>query len=162
MRMETILFAIIGSLLILTGLVGTILPVLPGLPIAWLGFFIYAIGTHFERISITALIVFSAITALIMLLDFVAPLLGAKKYRASKYGILGAFLGTILGIIVFGFWGIILGPFLGAFLLELVSNRRPQEAFKSAFGTFVGFVIGSLIKIILILTMGGFFVASLF
>jgi uncharacterized protein YqgC (DUF456 family) len=160
--METVIYAVICSILILVGLIGVFAPILPGIPIAWLGFFIYAIGTGFERISILTVVIFAILTALIMLLDFLAPMLGAKKYKASKYGIIGAFLGLMVGIIVFGFWGIILGPFIGAFLLEWLAKRQVKGALKAALGTFIGYIFGALIKVIFILIMAGFFIVSLF
>ena len=139
-----------------------ILPVLPGIPLAWLGLFIYAFATGFEKISVTLIIIFFVLMILTLVLDFLAPLLGAKKYRASKLGVVGAFLGTILGIFVLGFWGIIFGPLTGAFLGELIVSRRPKHAFGTAIGAFVGLLAGSLIKLILILIMAGFFIASFF
>jgi uncharacterized protein YqgC (DUF456 family) len=160
--METVIYAVICSILILVGLIGVFAPILPGIPIAWLGFFIYAIGTGFERISILTVVIFAVLTALIMLLDFLAPMLGAKKYKASKYGIIGAFLGLIVGVIFLGFWGIILGPFLGAFLLEWLAKRQTKGALKAALGTFIGYIFGALIKVIFICVMAGFFIASLF
>jgi len=160
--MEIAIYAVICSLLMLVGLVGVFAPILPGIPLAWLGLFIYAIGTGVERISVTTIIVFAAITALILLLDFLAPMLGAKKFRASKYGVLGAFLGLIFGVIFLGFWGIIIGPFLGAFLLEWLAKRKAKGALKAAFGTFIGYIVGALIKVIFICIMAGFFIASLF
>jgi len=160
--MEIAICAVICSLLMLVGLIGVFAPILPGIPLAWLGLFIYAIGTGFERISVTTIIVFAALTALILLLDFLAPMLGAKKFQASRYGVLGAFLGLIFGIIIFGFWGIILGPFLGAFLLELLAKRKAKGALKAAFGTFIGYIVGVMIKVIFICVMAGFFIASLF
>jgi len=146
----------------IVGLVGVFAPILPGIPLAWLGLFIYAIGTGFERISITLVIVFFILMVLIMVIDFIAPMLGAKKYKASKYGILGAFIGLIAGIIIFGFWGIILGPFIGAFSIELIAKRQPKGALKAATGTFIGFLAGTLLKVIFILIMGGFFISSWF
>jgi len=160
--MVTIALIIVCSVLMVVGLLGVVLPILPGIPLAWLGLFIYAIGTSFERISIATVIVFSILTILALLLDFLAPMLGAKKYRASKLGVFGAFLGFTVGIFVLGFWGIILGPFIGALLGELIAGRRPRQALGSAFGTFLGFVAGTLFKIIVILVMAGFFIASLF
>jgi len=144
------------------GLVGVLLPVLPGVPLSWLGLFIYAIGTGFERISIATVVVFFILTVLTLALDFVAPMLGAKKYRASKFGVIGAFLGFTVGIFVLGFWGIILGPFVGALLGELIARRKPTQALGSALGAFIGFIAGTLFKIVVILVMFGFFIASLF
>ena len=160
--MELALYALICSFLMLVGLVGVFAPILPGIPIAWLGLFIYAIGTGFERISVVTIIVFATITALILLLDALAPMLGAKKFQASRYGVLGAFLGMIIGVIFLGFWGIIVGPFLGAFLFEWLAKRKAKGALKAAFGTFIGYVVGALVKVIFICIMAGFFIASLF
>jgi len=144
------------------GLLGVVLPLLPGIPLSWLGLFIYALGTGFERISITTVVVFFILTVLTLVLDFAAPMLGARKYRASKFGSFGAFLGFMVGIFVLGFWGIILGPFIGAFLGELIARRKPKQALGSALGAILGFVAGALFKIIVILIMAGFFIASLF
>jgi uncharacterized protein YqgC (DUF456 family) len=160
--METVIFAIICAVLIIVGLLGVILPFLPGIPVAWLGLFIYAIGTDWERISVTTIIVFAALTVFALLLDYIAPLLGAKKYKAGKWGIIGASIGLLLGIIIFQMWGIILGPLLGALIGELAAGKPADQAFKSAFGTLVGFLFGSLMKVVLILVMAGFFIVSLF
>ena len=160
--MGTVLLAILCSVLMVVAIVGVFVPVIPGVPLAWLGLFIYAIGTGFERISVATIVVFSVLTVLIMLIDFLAPMLGAKIYEASRYGILGAFIGLIVGLIVFSFWGIIIGPFIGAFIAELIVKRRPKGAFKSAAGTLVGFIASTLIKTIYILIMIGFFIASWF
>ena len=160
--MGTIALIILCSVLMVVGLAGVVLPMLPGIPLAWLGFFIYALGTGFERISIATVVVFFILMVLTLALDFVAPMLGARKYRASKLGVFGAFLGFTVGIFVFGFWGIILGPLVGAFLGELIAKRKPEQAIRSALGSFLGFVAGTLFKIIVILIMAGFFIASLF
>jgi uncharacterized protein YqgC (DUF456 family) len=160
--MVDILLAILCFVLMVVGLAGVFLPFLPGVPLAWLGLFIYALGTGFDKISILTVVVFFILMLLTLLLDFVAPMLGAGKYRASKYGIIGTFLGFTVGIIAFGFWGIILGPFVGAFLGELIAKRPPKQALKSALGAFLGFVAGTLFKTIYILIMFGFFIISLF
>jgi len=160
--MGTVALIILCSVLMAVGLLGVVLPGLPGIPLSWLGLFIYALGTGFERISIATVVVFFILTVLTLVLDFVAPMLGAKKYRASKLGIFGAFLGFTVGIFVLGFWGIILGPFIGAFLGELIARKEPKQALGSALGAFLGFVVGTLFKIIVILIMAGFFIASLF
>jgi uncharacterized protein YqgC (DUF456 family) len=152
----------ICSILMLAGLLGVILPVLPGVPLAWLGLFLYALGTGFKNVSVVTVIVFFTLMVLTLVIDFLAPAMGARKFWASKLGIIGAFLGSIVGIILLGFWGIILGPLAGAFLGELIARGKPKQALGSALGTFVGFVAGSLFKIVLILIMAGIFIASLF
>lgn len=160
--MTTILLIIICFGLMTVGMAGVILPFLPGVPIAWVGIFLYAWGTGFQRISLFEILIFLGLTILAVLLDFLAPLWGAKKYKASKYGIAGAFLGVIIGIIGLGPLGIIIGPLLGAFLGELLAKKEIPQALKSGLGTFLGFLGGILIKIIIILIMFGFFVVSLF
>jgi uncharacterized protein len=161
--MLTVILAIISTLLILFSLAALILPFIPGgVPIAWLGLFIFAIGTGFERISLTTTIVFFVVMLLTVLFDFLAPMLGAGKYRASKWGLLGAMVGSFLGIIIFGFWGIILGPFLGAILGEIIGGRRNLQALKIGFGTLLGVVVGGVLKITVVLIMLGFLIASWF
>ncbi len=158
----TVLLIIAAALLMLAGLAGIILPILPGIPLTWLGLFIYAIGTGFREISVAVVVVFFVLTLLALALDFLAPLLGAGRQRASRMGILGAFLGLAVGIIVFGFWGIVLGPFLGALAGELIARRQTGLALRVALGTLIGLVAGTLFKVVLALTMLGFFVASFF
>ena len=160
--MDIVILAIVCTVLMIIGLLGVILPFLPGIPVAWLGLFIYAIGTGWERISVTTTVVFAILTVLSLILDLIAPMLGAKKYKASKWGTLGTFIGFVIGIATLELWGIILGPLIGALLGELIAGKSTGQAFKSAMGAFMGFIFGSLTKIILIMVMAGFFVVSWF
>jgi len=160
--MNTVLLAILCSVLMLVGLIGVFAPFIPGIPLAWLGLFIYAIGTGFESISIPVIITFFILMVLISIVDFLAPMLGAKKYQASKFGIIGALLGLIIGILTLSLWGIVIGPFLGVFGFELISKKQSKGAFKAAVGTFMGFIAGTLIKIIFLSIMGGYFIFSWF
>lgn len=156
-----ILILILSFLLIAVGLIGVILPFLPGVSLAWLGIFIYAYFTDFSVISLTAVLIFLGLTLFTFVVDWVSPLIGAKKYNASKYGVMGASLGFLFGVLVFGPLGIILGPLAGAFIGEMIAGKDPTKSFHSAWGVFVGFLAGSLIKIIIVLVMLGFFVAAL-
>ncbi len=162
MDIGLIISAIICLLFLIVGLAGVVIPLLPGVPLAWLGLFIYAIVTGFERISIFQTVIFFILMLFTLTLDFVAPMLGAKKHRASKWGIIGVFLGFIVGILLFGPWGIILGPFLGALLGELIASRQTGQAIRVAIGALIGFLAGNLLKVALILIMMGFFILSLF
>jgi hypothetical protein len=157
-----VLIIVICFILIILGLVGVILPFLPGLAFVWLGVLIYAINTGFETISLATIIVFSVVTLLFTVLDLAAPLLGAKKYKASKFGIMGAFAGTFLGVLILGPVGIVLGPFLGALAGELLSGKEHSQAFNSAFGTVLGLLFGALLKLVFGLVMFGFFIVSFF
>src|SRR5512139_3952506 len=102
----TVLLAVICAVLMLAGFAGLILPVLPAIQLSWLGLLIYAWGTGFERISLLTTVVFTLLMLFSMLLDWVAQLIGAKKFKASRYGLIGAFLGSLLGLAIFGFWGV--------------------------------------------------------
>jgi len=159
--MGNILLLILCFGLMAVGIAGVILPFLPGVPIAWTGLLIYAWATGFQKISLTEVLIFLGLTILAVAIDFIGPMLGAKKYRASKYGILGAFLGGIVGILGLSLWGVIVGPLVGAFLGELISKKEINQALKSGLGTILGSLGGSLVKIVIILIMLGFLIVSL-
>lgn len=159
---QDILLTVLSAIFIACGILGIFIPLLPGVPIVWLGLLIYALATGFEEITILTLIVFLGLTAITMLIDFVAPIFGAKTYKASMYGLVGAFFGLILGLALIGPMGIILGPLLGAFLGEIVAGKESRVAAKTAFGAFLGFATGALIKLIIALIMLGFFIAAVF
>jgi uncharacterized protein YqgC (DUF456 family) len=158
----TVFLGIVCAVLLLAGLVGVISPVLPGIQLSWLGFLIYAWGTGFERISLVTTIVCTVLMLLFWLKDYLVQVIGAKKFNASKGGLIGVFAGTILGPIIFGFWGIIIGPVIGAIVGELIAVRNISQALKSATGTVAGCLAGSITNIIFILVMTGFFIESLF
>ncbi len=160
--MINVVLLIISSLLMLVGLCGIILPFVPGIPLIWLGLFVYAIGTGFNQISILAVVIFFILTALTLALDFAAPMLGVKKYKASNWGLLGSFLGFIIGIITLGFWGIIFGPLLGAFLGELIAKKEPRQGFQAALGALLGSAVGFLLKAVVGLIIIGYFIYSFF
>jgi uncharacterized protein YqgC (DUF456 family) len=159
--MVTVLLAILAFLLILVGFAGIFLPVLPGIPLAWLGLFIFAIGTGFEKISILATVLFFLFMLVTLLMDFLAPMIGAGRNKASKWGIIGTSIGLIVGLLVFGIWGIIVGPFVGALLGELLARRPAGQALKSAAGALIGFIFGSLFKVVYIFVTLGFLIFSL-
>ncbi|KKS90641.1 MAG: hypothetical protein UV65_C0012G0019 [Parcubacteria group bacterium GW2011_GWF2_43_11] len=159
--MAEIIFLILAIVLMLIGLGGVILPFVPGVPLVWLGLFIFALATGFKTISLATILIFLALTIALTVLDFTAPLWGAKRYQASKWGIVGTFLATIVGIFFLGVWGIVLGPFLGAFIGELITGRGEKQAFKSASGALLGIVLSTLVRLILALIMFGFLIAAL-
>lgn len=148
--------------LIVIGLIGSVLPLLPGQPLSYAGLFLYAWHTNYEKITPTVLVVFGVLTALTMLFDFLAPALGAKGYKASRFGVIGSMLGAFAGVFVLGPLGIILGPFIGGFVGELISTKNYDHAFRAAWGSFVGFALGSLFKIAVVTGMFVYFIYSLF
>lgn len=141
-----ILFIVIGFLLMLIGIVGSILPILPGTPISWSGLIMLYLAPSMEFdwffISVTGII---AIT--IYILDYVIPAIGTKKFGGSKAGAWGTFIGLIIGILAPIPFGILIGPFVGALIGELLVNKTEGKlALKAAIGSFIGFLTSTFIK----------------
>ena len=154
------LIVIASFILIALGLVGTFLPFIPSVPLAWLAILLFAYSTAFAKISLTVVLIFLGVTVFTVILDFLAPIIGAKKFNATKNGVIGSSVGLILGIMFLGPIGIIIGPFAGAFIGEIIGGRNYQDALRSAKGALIGFLAGSLIKIIAILVIAGFLIAA--
>ena len=120
-----IVLLFIGTLLImLVGLAGVILPVIPGVPIIWLGAFLYGLFTGFEEINWNILGAFAILTGFTIILDYAANLYGAKRMGATRWGILGAILGMLVGLFTAGLIGLLIGSFVGAVLfVKIMSNQ---------------------------------------
>ena len=134
----------IGTLLILLGLIGCIVPILPGPPLSFGGLIII----HFTRwgnINGDLLLWLGIAAALATALDYILPIWATKKFGGSKRGVWGATIGSLIGLFFFPPFGIIVGPFLGAFIGEITSEND-KNALKSALGSFVGFLFGTGIK----------------
>ena len=144
-----ILFVILGFICILIGILGSFLPILPGAPISWLGLLLLyltkAIPLDWWFLSG---MLFLAIAVIVI--DYIVPIAGTKKFGGTKAGVIGTTVGLIVSIIfpIFGFFGIIIWPFIGAFIGELINNAKRDTALKAAFGSFLGFLTGFLLKII--------------
>lgn len=160
--MNHILVSLVSAFLIILGGIGSVLPILPGPPLSYGGLLLYAWYTDFEKIPPTALVIFGVLTLLTFIVDLFAPALGAKGYKASRYGVLGSMIGAFAGIFVLGPLGIIIGPFIGGFIGEMIHAQNMENATKVAWGSFVGFVIGSLFKMAVIVSMFVYFVYALF
>lgn len=149
--METTLI-IIGLLCVLVGLVGSVLPVIPGPPISYIGLWLYHFSSKENHLSILAIVLFTFFTVLVSVLDYLIPAWGTKKFGGTKWGVWGSTLGLVAGLF-FGPPGIILGPFFGAFIGETLNNQPTDKALKAAFGSFIGFIFGTGLKLILCTTM---------
>ncbi|MDO8955839.1 MAG: DUF456 domain-containing protein [Deltaproteobacteria bacterium] len=147
--------------LMLIGLIGSVLPFIPGSPLILLGAFIYAWYTDFLVVSWGTLVILLLLTVLSQILDYLASILGAKKFGASRWGMSGAFLGGIIGLFSGGILGILIGPFIGALLLELLHGQDLPASLKIGLGTLVGFLGGAIGKIIIALTMIGIFLVKI-
>jgi len=155
--LETIL-VISGFILLILGLAGCLLPVIPGPPLAYASLLALQL-TDKQPFSMTFLLVWAGITVLVVLADLYIPILGTKKFGGTKWGIRGAAAGLVVGLF-FPPWGIIAGPFLGAFAGELMNRQSGNKALRSAVGSFLGFVGGTVMKLGSCVIMGYYFVAA--
>lgn len=143
-----ILFIILACICMVVGLVGCILPMLPGPPVAYLGLLLL----HFTepvQFSTTQLLVWAGLVVLVQVIDYFVPMLGTQKLGGTKWGTWGCLFGTFLGLLVFPPWGIIVGPFAGAVIGELLGGKETQHAIRAGLGAFIGFMVGTIIKFML-------------
>jgi len=137
--------------LVIAGIAGSVLPVLPGPPLAFVGLILLHISKY-AQFSTTLLVVLGILTVLVSVLDYFIPAWTTGKFGGSRYGTRGAMAGMIAGLF-FGPLGLIAGPFIGAYIGELLGGQNKQFALKSAIGSFIGFLLGTGLKLILSLVM---------
>lgn len=153
-----IVFIIISGIFIFLGIVGSFLPVLPGPPTSWLGFLILYFTPSVE-VSLSFLLITLLIALFIFFLDSIISVLGVKKMGGGRAGMIGSSLGLIIGILFMGPLGIIIGPFVGAFLGELIANNNTTEgAIKTATGALLGFLSGVFLKFIVSIAFAFYYV----
>lgn len=152
-----ILLVSIGFLLMLVGILGSVLPVLPGVPISWLGLFMIYLAPSIDYEWVFISVTFF-VAALLYILDYVIPAIGTKKFGGSRYGMIGATLGLVIGIIAPIPFGIVIGPFAGAYLGELLNSKTRHNAMRAAFGSFVGFLTSTFIKVMASFVYLGLFI----
>lgn len=155
-------FYVLAVLMMLIGIAGTVLPALPGLPLVFAGMLLAAWTGDFEQVGGWTLAALALLTLLSLGIDFMATLLGAKGVGASKPALWGAVLGTFAGL-AFGFVGVFVGPFVGALAGELIwlrriGHRELGQATKVGLGTWLGIVVGTVLKLGLAFVMVGLFV----
>ncbi|WP_248722039.1 DUF456 domain-containing protein [Seonamhaeicola sp. ML3] len=151
-----IFLIIISVLLMVLGIIGSFLPVLPGPLTSWIGL----LTLHLSKsvpMDKTFLAITLVVAILIWLLDYIIPAIGTKRFGGSKYGMIGTSIGLIVGLIAPIPFGIIIGPFIGAYLGELINKNDSKTAMKAAFGSFIGFVTSTLLKFIVALIYFGLF-----
>ncbi|MCE5233638.1 MAG: DUF456 domain-containing protein [Mizugakiibacter sp.] len=157
--MTVALFAL-AALLILIGLAGVILPALPGVPLMFAGMLLAAWADGFHHVGALTLTVLGLLAVLALLVDFAAGALGAKRVGASGLALLGAALGTVAGLF-FGIPGLLLGPFIGALAGELLAGGGVARAANVGAGTWIGLLLGTLVKLALSFAMLGVFALAL-
>lgn len=177
-----ILLIILGAICLLLGLIGCVAPVLPGVPLSYLGLLLLH-WTDRVQFSWQFLVIWGVIVVVIQVLDYIIPAWGTKRFGGSKYGVWGSTIGLLVGLFM-GPWGIVIGPFLGAVLGELLYfNRHPQvttnsdeqsenntqqnnntnlnRAIRAGFGSFIGLLTGTVLKCICCGMMIAYFVKEL-
>lgn len=130
----------------LVGLIGCIIPGLPGVPIAYVGLWI-AQATERVDFSWQPLLVWGIVTIVVTVLDYVIPALGTKRYGGTKWGVWGSTIGVFVGMF-FGAVGVIVGPLAGAVLGEMLNGKEWREALRAGWGSFIGLLFGTILKLI--------------
>lgn len=137
---------ILGCICLLVGMAGCILPMLPGPPLAYIALVLLHF-TDKASFTVTQLLVWLLLVIIIQVLDYFIPSLGVKRFGGTKWGKWGCLIGTIAGIFLFPPWGIVIGPFIGAFIGELLGGKETQHALKAGLGAFAGFLLGTVLKV---------------
>jgi uncharacterized protein YqgC (DUF456 family) len=138
---------IAGFLVAVMGLIGCILPVLPGPLLSFLSLLILSMARSWTPFSPGFLITLGVLTGIVFLLDYLIPLVGAKRYGASRFGLWGSVMGMLIGIFLFPPFGLFVGGFLGAVIGELFSGKTGDHAFRAGVGVFVGNVLATGLKL---------------
>jgi uncharacterized protein len=141
------LWIILGIIFVLVGILGSFLPLLPGPPIAYIGLLLQQLRDP-NPFSAKFLWIWAAVVVISLAMDYVIPAWSTKKFGGSRYGVWGCTLGFLLAFWM-GPWGVVLGPFIGAFAGEMIAGRDSKQSFRAAWGSFIGFLLGSLLKIII-------------
>lgn len=165
-----IILVIAAFIVLVLGLIGDVLPGIPGTPVSYLALLL----VHWtDKISFSTqfLVVTGLIALAITVLDYVVPVWGTKKFGGTKAGVRGSTIGLIVSVIVlpllgivigpFGIIGLLGGPFVGAYIAEKRVGNDDTIAWRSAFGSFIGFITGTLMKIVYTLVVGFFMIKEL-
>ncbi len=153
----TLLLWIIAAILVIAGFAGLVLPALPGMVLIFCGLVVAAWAEHFAYVGSRTIAVLALLVFFALLIDLLAGVLGAKKFGAGRYALIGAAIGAFCGLF-FGIPGIVAGPFFGAFFGELVARKDIKDAGIAAIGTWIGLLAGSALKIAIAFIMLALFI----
>ncbi|MGB5360670.1 MAG: DUF456 domain-containing protein [Eudoraea sp.] len=158
--MDIALF-LLGFIFMLIGILGSFLPVLPGPTVSWIGLLLLvltrAVPNDWWFLGITLLV-----AVIVLALDYIIPAMGTKKFGGSKAGMFGTVVGLLVAIIfpILGVFGIIIWPFVGALIGELINKAESKTALKAAFGSFIGFLTGTFLKFMVTIIYLGLFISK--
>lgn len=143
--MEVVLL-VLAFICLVVGIIGCIVPGLPGTPVAYAGLWI-AQATERVDFSWQMLLVWGIVTVVVSVLDYVVPAWGTKQFGGTRYGVWGSTIGVFVGLFA-GPWGVILGPLVGAVVGELLGGKAAAEAIRAGWGSFIGLLFGTILKLI--------------
>lgn len=155
-----ILLLILGFVLMLVGILGSFLPILPGPPISWVGLLLLyltkAVPQDWWLLGITLVV-----ALVVVALDYVIPAMGTRKFGGSRAGMIGTTIGLLVALVfpILGIFGIIIWPFVGALVGEIINKADKKTAMKAAFGSFLGFLTGTFLKFLVTVIFLGMFVS---
>lgn len=152
---------IIASILVILGVIGSLVPAMPGPGLAFIGLLILFL-TKPGSVSLFYLITFGVIMVILIIIDYLAPILGAKFSGASRPGLLGAIVGSLLGIFFFPPVGIFIGAFLGAWVGEIAGGKDATDALRAGIGTLVGSLTVIILETIFSVWLAIYFFIKLF
>lgn len=150
----------LAIVLMIIGIIGCLVPVLPGPPLSFIGLLILHF-TEFAEFRINLLIILGVIAVFVAVFDYVVPIWGTKKFGGTKYGIRGATVGLLIGLF-FGPPGIIIGPFIGAVVGELIYKDDFRYAMRAGLGSLIGFMAGIGLKLATSLIITFYFIRGFF
>lgn len=151
-----IVLIVLGSILVIIGIIGSIIPIIPGPPITFSGLLLVHFTTE-QPFTVDFLIIFGILAILSSFIDNILPVYATKKFNGSKKGVWGSAIGLIIGLFFFPPIGIIIGPMLGAYVGEIIDGKSTDKAFKPAFGSLIGFITSIFLRLALSIVMAYFF-----
>ena len=151
-----IILIVIGAICIIIGFLGCVLPVIPGIPLSYIGIVLLHLTSQVD-FSPLYLILWGIVVIIVQILDYYVPIWGTKKFGGGSKGAWGSAIGVVAGIFVVPPWGIIIFPFVGAVIGELIDNKEFNVAIKAGFGAFIGFLTGTFVKLIVAIILGFYF-----
>jgi uncharacterized protein len=157
--MSDYILLVLGILFMIIGIIGCLVPVLPGPTLSFIGLILLHL-TRFGQFTISTLIILGSVAVVVTVLDYIVPVWGTRKFGGSKYGTKGATVGLIIGFFL-GPLGIVLGPLIGAFVGEMIFKDDLSYAFKAGFGSLLGFLTSIGLKLAASFVMTFYFVKEL-
>lgn len=151
-----IILTVLGAIFMIVGIIGCVLPVLPGVVFSYIGILLLQF-TQAADFSWAFLIGWGVVVLIIEILDYFIPIWGTKTFGGGKKGVVGTTIGVVLGIFILPPWGIIIFPFIGAVVGELMDEKTTKEALKAGAGSFLGFMFSTLLQLFIALILTYYF-----